>query len=114
MRKVLAVNRMKIPSVGHLKHYDTKLPYIAYVRFQSAGGYGSHANRAYKPIEFFDLLNSGAIQEITMIQSYIGTRGTQPSIYYRLNDEIRHKKKLAKIERYRQHDQKVKDFYKAK
>lgn len=33
LRKVLSASRMKVPSVGHLKHYDKHLPYIAYVRF---------------------------------------------------------------------------------
>lgn len=33
LRKMLSVHRMKVPSAGHLAHYDEHLPYIAYVRF---------------------------------------------------------------------------------
>lgn len=63
LRKMLAVQRMKVPSVGHLKHYDRDLPYIAYVRFQTVGVHG----RAYKPVEFYQLLTEGAYGDIRLI-----------------------------------------------
>lgn len=46
---------MKISSIGHLKHYDKELPYIAYVKFD----YNGKENRPYKPVEFYELLTDG-------------------------------------------------------
>ena len=59
---------MRIPTVGHLAHFDEDAPYIAYVRFDDQGG--NSINKAYKPIEFYKLLNEN-IGIINMIQPYI-------------------------------------------
>ena len=98
LKRILATNKMRDPSLGHLLHFDKDLPYIAFVRFDSSEGEQS-GNRGFKPVEFYQVLKEN-FSRIKMIQSYVETRGSRESTYSLVQKQVRERELGEKIERY--------------
>jgi hypothetical protein len=109
LKRILACKRMRPVSCGHLLHLDPAAPFIAYVRFKNNAGDRS-LNRAYKPVEFYELLNESGFSQVTIIQPYVHTRGSQINVYQSLQQKIDRERELAnvqKIEKFVEHMQKL-------